>query len=155
MAWIPLAFGKYNGKTLPQILFIDPDWFFWAMSEKVFNNKGALTAQAKEIDIKARNIRVPVQDGEDRVVEYLIHRPTMKFGDMRLVPRNQPIHEGASPACRSEVIDLSFPREHASYDKRGYQLILSCVKHYLFGDSNHRMTRKRCEHFFDDDSNFV
>jgi len=30
MAWSTLPFGKHKGKTLPQIVFADPDWFFWA-----------------------------------------------------------------------------------------------------------------------------
>jgi hypothetical protein len=25
-----LPFGKYTGLTLPQVLFMDPGWFFWA-----------------------------------------------------------------------------------------------------------------------------
>jgi len=44
MAWSILPFGKHKGKTLPQIVFTDPDWFFWAMEENVF--KGPLKREA-------------------------------------------------------------------------------------------------------------
>jgi len=30
MTWTELPFGKYVGMTLPQVLFTDPGWFFWA-----------------------------------------------------------------------------------------------------------------------------
>jgi hypothetical protein len=36
MAWSTLNFGKHAGKTLPQIVFADPDWFFWAIETNVF-----------------------------------------------------------------------------------------------------------------------
>jgi uncharacterized protein (DUF3820 family) len=31
MTWTPMKFGKYQGKTLPEIIFADPDWFFGPM----------------------------------------------------------------------------------------------------------------------------
>jgi hypothetical protein len=30
--WLQLRFGKHEGKTLPQIVLSDPDYFFWAVS---------------------------------------------------------------------------------------------------------------------------
>ncbi|MFQ6076685.1 MAG: hypothetical protein ACE5Z5_11215 [Candidatus Bathyarchaeia archaeon] len=155
MAWTPLWFGKHRGKTLPQVLFSDPDWFFWAVENNVFEDKGVLAKEAEEIDFKARHIRIPNEEGEDLVAEYLIHPSTGKFGDMNVVLRSQPLHEGASPAHRKDVIDLSFPRQIAPYDKLGCKNLLSSVKYYLFGCSSYRMTRTRCEAFFDDDTKFV
>jgi len=38
MRWSTLKSGKYEGKTLPQVLFKDPDYFFWAIEEGVFDN---------------------------------------------------------------------------------------------------------------------
>jgi hypothetical protein len=29
--WSKLYFGKHVGKSLPQILFYDPDYFFWGI----------------------------------------------------------------------------------------------------------------------------
>jgi hypothetical protein len=28
--WSVLDFGKHKGRTLPWVMFHDPDWFFWA-----------------------------------------------------------------------------------------------------------------------------
>ena len=57
MVWSELKFGRHKGKTLPQILFSDPDWFFWAIDDNVFQNKGSLYSEAKDLDYKARNIK--------------------------------------------------------------------------------------------------
>ena len=60
MAWTKLWFGKkHKGKTLPQIMFKDPDWFFWAIEKGVFKNKGKLGEEAWEIYQKARKIKIP------------------------------------------------------------------------------------------------
>jgi hypothetical protein len=29
--WAKIGYGKHTGKTLPQIILSDPDWFFWAL----------------------------------------------------------------------------------------------------------------------------
>ena len=31
MSWSTVPFGKYKGKTLPEIIVCDLDWFFWAV----------------------------------------------------------------------------------------------------------------------------
>ncbi|WP_088186824.1 hypothetical protein [Desulfosporosinus sp. FKA] len=153
MAWTILNFGKYQGKTLPQILFLDPDWFYWAYDEGVFRNKGQLFNEAEEIYQKASSIKIPNLDDIERVAEYVIHAPTGKFGKLELVPVSRPPHVGGSPTFRKNVIDLSVPRQVAHYDKTGCALLLGNVKYYLFG-ANVRMTKKKCEDFFNDNDNF-
>lgn len=36
MPWSIVSFGRHSERTLPQIIFSDPDWFFWAI-EKGFS----------------------------------------------------------------------------------------------------------------------
>jgi hypothetical protein len=31
--WTIVDFSKHKGKSLPQIILHDPDWFFWAMKK--------------------------------------------------------------------------------------------------------------------------
>ena len=33
MRWSAVPFGKYKGKTFPEIIVRDPDWFFWILAE--------------------------------------------------------------------------------------------------------------------------
>jgi hypothetical protein len=55
MTWSILRFGKHAGKTLPQVLLLDTDWFFW-MAPKLY---GRLGEEAKDLDRKARGIKIP------------------------------------------------------------------------------------------------
>ncbi|MCI0557408.1 MAG: hypothetical protein MN733_02855 [Nitrososphaera sp.] len=156
MAWAPLTFGKHKGRTLPQVIFSDPDWFFWAMDTRIFDNKGAaIRTEATDLNHKARNIKIPSQDGTDLVAEYLIHRPTGKFGCMQIVPTDQPLHQGSSPAFRKPTIDLSVPRDIARYDKLGCKNLLHSVKYHLFGSEHTKVTKAKAEAFFSDPHNFV
>jgi len=117
-----------------------------------FNDKGVIADEARELDFKARNIKIPQGEGEDLVAEYYVHQPTRKFQDMRLVPRSREAHSGS---IRSDVIDLSVPRQFSNYDKQGYRGLLRNVKFHIFGSSRYQMTKARCEAFFDKDDNFM
>jgi len=152
MRWTPLNFGRHEGKTLPQVLFVDPDWFFWAYENGILTK--VLPEESEEIYEKARSIRVPQSGGEKKVVEYVIHKPTGKFGTIELIPESRPHHQGSSPTFRSNVIDLSIPRQIASYDKFGGKVLISVLKLILFGNGKYNMTKRRCEEFFENDENF-
>jgi len=150
MNWTTLGFGKHRGLTLPQVMFKDPDWFFWASEDKAF--KGFLLYEAKEIYKKATRIRVPQNGKEPRLAEYAIQRSTGRF--LTMVLRAQ--SELPSPnTLRLDVIDMIVPRQFSGCDKQGYIELLQNIKHYLFGDSSYHMTKRSCEAFFDDDSNFA
>jgi len=153
--WDVVDFGKYRGKgkTLPQIVFEDPDWFFWALEEGAF--KGDLATQAQEVGRKAQNIKIPGNEKGELVAEYLIHAPTGKFSDLEVVPKAQPPHEGGSRTFRKDRIDLSFVHSIKGYDKSGGRLLVGSVKHIVFGAVRARLTRQRCEEFFDDPKNFL
>ena len=151
MPWSIVKFGKHAGKTLPQIVFADPDWFFWAIEQNLF--EGPLRSQAKEIDARARAIRIPNNSAGSLLAEYAGHAPTGKFANLEIVPASRPPHQGSTPTFRKDVIDLSVPRKIAPYDKLGCRNLISSVKLVLFGKSA-RMTKERCEAFFDDMTNF-
>lgn len=151
MSWIEVGFGKHKGKTLPQIVFADPDWFFWALENDAFKS-AALKKQAQEIYRKATRIKIP--DGDKSLVEYVIHPSVGKLADVKVVPADQPEHEGASPTHRSKYFDLSIPRRIAPYDKMGGRITVDAVKHYVFDNPKARLTRQRCEGFFDNPKHF-
>jgi hypothetical protein len=154
MTWSILKFGKHKGRTLPQVLFQDPDWFFWAVENDKFLNE-IQAAEARELYRKATAICIPQREKEDLVAEYYIHSPTGKFAQLKLVPRSRPEHEGASESFRSDTINLLTPRQIYPFDKRGSKKLIGDLKYYFFGSSSYKMTKRRCEEFFEDDSNFV
>ena len=102
-----------------------------------------------------RAIRIPNNGAGDLKAENVVHPPTGKFGNMEIVPASRPLHQGSSPAFRKHVIDLSVPRNIAPYDKVGCRALVSSAKHVLFGRTSTRMTKERCEAFFDNPANFA
>ena len=154
MPWSMVYFGKHKGKTLPQIIFSDPDWFFWAIEEEVFENRGSLAAEAQEVYDKATHIKIPNNENDELVVEYFIHKPSGKFSGFQVIPSSTPNLGGSSSSFKDKVIDMSFPGKLASYDKRGNEYLLYSLKDCVFGNKSLHMTKKKCEDFFDSSNNF-
>jgi hypothetical protein len=149
MRWTTLNFGKHKGKTLPQVLFDDPDWFFNGWEKGYFKN--GLAFEAREIYRRARSIRIPEKYGRRMLVEYTIHKPDGKFGMISLIP-DAP---GLEHLRVSSVIDFYVPRLCAGHDKTGYKHFVSGLKTILFGHKSHRLSKQAREDFFSDDANFV
>ncbi len=119
MVWSEVYFGSHKGKTLSQILFSDPDWFFWAIEKNVFQNKGALHSEAKDLYNKAKNIKIPNNEDEALVVEYVIDPSSAKFLQFDIVSANSHAHVGSSSTYRKKVIDMSLIKNMGGIDKRG------------------------------------
>ena len=151
--WSPMAFGKHKGKALPQILFADPDWFFWAWDESVFDRNKHLKEQATRIHKRATSIKVS-SDGSKQV-EYLLHPSGTGLAVVDIIPSSKPAHVGSSPSYRKDRIDLSFARKIVNYDKLGSRIAVATVKEHFFGSSSARATKRRCENFFNNPQNFL
>jgi hypothetical protein len=152
--WTACGLGKWCGKgmTLPQILLADPDFFFWAVEIGAFQGRHA--DEAREHARKARCIKIPKPDPENWHIQYWLG-PRGEFSRFDVIEADRPPHLGSSMEVRAEYLDLSFPRQFKVYDKKGCRLLISSFKHHYFGSSDMRLTKKRCEAFFDDPSNFV
>jgi hypothetical protein len=152
MEWSLISFGKYKGKSLPQIIFKDADWFFNGYEKGYF--KGVLAQEAHELYRRARSIRIPQRNGQKLLVEYHIHHDGKsgkgKFGMMQLITDGFAL--GRMNVASS--IDFYVPRSLATYDKTGYKDFVSMLKAILFGNSSRRMNRRACEAFFNDEANF-
>jgi hypothetical protein len=149
MVWTTITFGKHEGKTLPQIIFDDADWFFYAYEQGYFKN--GLAQEAREICRRARAIRIPEQDGQKMLVEYRVDPSTGKFATMFLIPEG-PVFERQTV---SPVIDFCVPRSLAPYDKLGNKNFVFALKAILFGNHSRRLSKQAREDFFSDDRNFV
>ena len=154
MPWTTLNFGKHEGKSLPQVLFADPDWFFWACDQGVFERRDLLRREAATLRAKATSIRIPQDGGEPSRVEYLLYPTNGKFAGFEIVEESRPAHEGSTRTLRADHIDMSFPCRLANYDKLGCVILVRSFKSLFFDNESARMTRARCEAFFDDLSHF-
>ena len=66
MSWSVVPFGRYSGKTLPEIIVRDLDWFFWVLP-KLY---GRLGTEARDLARKARVIKIPKAHRRGCEVEY-------------------------------------------------------------------------------------
>jgi hypothetical protein len=132
------------------VLFLDPDWFFWAFDGTVLT--GAFEADASRVYERATQIRIPHEPGEDLVARYWIDPHSDRFTRLEIIPASRPLHIGSSIEVRLEYIDLAFAFCTAKYDKKGNRMLVAAAREILGLPA--KMTRERCEAFFDDDRNF-
>jgi hypothetical protein len=147
MQWSVLTFGKHKGLSLPQVLFRDPDWFFWAIANNVLYGRPG--KEAEELIERSRRIKVPINEPKDTEIEYQ-HEPGGKFCSIRFVKACIP---GQRYAVRSKVLDLKYIRECKIYDKRGYRKLIAWIRRHYFRGRN--LTKRAVEKFFSDDRNFL
>lgn len=153
MEWSILTFGKHKGKTLPQVVLEDPDWFFIAYEKGEFTRRRELLPEANRIFGKATSIKVSSAGGERMVAEYSIDPLTRKFSVIEIVPESDPVNPEWIWSFRKRVIDLTAARNILFSDTTGGERIALQVKDLLFG-KDIELTRELCERFFNDEANF-
>ena len=148
MHWTTLKFGTHAGKSLPQIIISDPDWFFWAVARGVFT--GTLAAEAEDLVKMATAIKIPKPHSKRWRVEYR-YEDTGSFLGFEFVRANS--HCGHH-STRLPHLDLSCVRRGKAYDKKGCRNLLRDFRRRYFGKSA-SATKRRCEEFFSNPKNFV
>jgi hypothetical protein len=144
--WTPLPFGRHGGKTLPQLIFADPDYFFWGWENDAFACRGFDVEEVERIHRRATAIRPPYIDGKSQFIEHLTDDDGV-FAGIQLAP--------AGATSGDSTLDMSFPRSCKHYDKTGNRLLVRDMKAIWFGDPSYRMNKARCEEFFNDESWFA
>lgn len=153
MSWKTIKFGKHKEKTLPQVLFTDPDWFFWSMDKGIWKNKdSSLQEQFYFIYERAKKIAIPDNENDDLIVEYNLFNGSVYGFD--IVKKDTPRHTGSTKTFRDPLLNLGIPRNQKGYDKQGYKHFISDFKSKILKNSKIRLTKKVCESFFEDESNF-
>ena len=104
--WSVVDFGRYQGKTLPQIIFTDPDWFFWAIEENRFH--AGLEGQAEMLAARVRNIRIPRPNPQDWCVRYVTHND--KFARFDIIEVSISDRFDSPGMFRRDRLDLKVPR---------------------------------------------
>jgi hypothetical protein len=150
--WSPINFGKFYelGKTLPQIVLSDPDWFFHMHEQDAF--LGSLRSEAQGVARKATQIRIPGKSPTEFKVQYYLTEDTGKFWYIDVVRVDDPLPLDVRFE-RRDFLDLSYPRRR-QYDKRGGRRIIEQLKIYVFGNACRRFTKAVCERFFNNPKNF-
>jgi hypothetical protein len=146
MIWAILNFGKHSGRTLPQVVLSDPNWFFWAVGKDIF--VGKLASEAKALDRRARNIRIPKRHPKDWEVEYRWDRDG-RFLGCDFVGAESFRHPLFSRLAR---LDLAYVRHGNIHDIRDCRILIREFRRLYFERLN--LTKRRCEEFFESEDNF-
>ena len=146
MQWSMLPFRKYKGKTLPEIIVRDIDWFFW-MLPKLY---GRIGEEAKDLARKARAIKMPKSFGKNVEVEYRFEMGD-RFCGFGIVKAGGAHYSRWS--TRLPYLDLYWPFRR-NYDKRTSRIMIRDFRLHYFG-KNKRLTKERCETFFSNRRNFI
>jgi hypothetical protein len=146
MTWSTVTFGKHRGNTLPQILLLNPDWFFY-MLPKFY---GPLASEARALAERAIGIKIPKKKPRNWRVEYHFDDED-RFCGFDIVKASSPQHLKYSE--RQPYLDLSLVRGRKAYDKGGSRRLIRDFRHHYFSGLN--FTKDRCEAFFDDATHFI
>jgi len=146
--WTELRFGCHKGKTLPQVLMTDPDWFWWAVRDDILKYQPAV--EAKILCQRISRIRIPKPDPENWEVEYQFDENN-RFQGFSIVQVGSYMHYGSDDRYRERHLDLGCVRR--PFDKKGGKNLIRDFRSYYFDDQY--LTKRRIEAFFDDEANFA
>jgi hypothetical protein len=143
MCWSIVPFGRYRGKTLPEIIVVDVDWFLW-MVPKLY---GRLGTEARDLARKARAIKIPKRPRRKFEVEYRFDVDN-RFCGFSIV-KAESWHSRWT--VRQRYLDLARPLRGKKYNKRAGRIL---IRDFRIG-KHKRLTKQRCEEFFSNDKNFL
>lgn len=106
--------------------------------------------QAHYVYERSCNIRIPNNPNGTKVVRYTCNMYGVA-NDFSVTRASDNLNNSA---LTDHTIDLSFPHLTGPVDVRAIRPFIRSLKFYLFGGEKARLTRRRCERFFEDDDNF-
>jgi hypothetical protein len=114
---------------------------------------GTLASEAADIAVKPRKIRIAGKSSKRwKVLNYLT--PEGAFSHFEIVDARQDWCKWSANTRVSDFIDLSLPHRLKPYDKKGGKRLIKGLKYQLYGRTNVRLTKRRCDEFFADPDNF-
>ncbi|GGD47419.1 hypothetical protein GCM10012288_22050 [Malaciobacter pacificus] len=171
MDWTLVKFGQYRNiegkkrnKTLPEILFHDADWFFWAYEQGALVRNGIPKDEVELMYYRARRIK-PMKGCY--VNHFLYYDDTSWGFSFISIEEAKKYHSdliGGGTFDKDynnwdstyrtilQFIDLSFPRQQKEYDKKGCKEFANDLKDFL---GIKRISRKSAEKFFSNEDNFI
>jgi hypothetical protein len=141
-----VPFGRYSGKTLPEIIVADVDWFFWVLP-KLY---GRLGTEARDLARKARAIKIPKAHRKGCEVEYRFDVDN-RFCGFAFVKTDSRSWKWTT---RLPHLELAWPLRGRKYDKRAGRILIRDFRNNYFGKRK-RLTKRRCEKFFSNDKHFL
>jgi len=147
-----VPFGKYAGKTLPEIIVLDLDWFFWMLP----NLYGRIGREARDLARKLRAIKIPKRHRRKFEVEYRYEFDSGSVFGRRFCSFAFVKGEARPSQWKTRLphLDLAFPLREKKYNKRAGRILIRDFRLNYFGKYK-RLTKARCEEFFSNDKDFL
>jgi hypothetical protein len=147
--WLKLRFGRHKGKTLPQVICSDPSWFLWAIYKDVFEQPHGYRhlQEASMLYRRIQGIVIPRRRPENWVVEHRFDCDD-RYEGFYIVRKTE--HPHSKYNSRSPYLDLTLVNARR---KREWRNFIRDFREHFFGGRS--LTKKRCERFFRNKSNFV
>lgn len=168
MKWDKINFGtnkKVQNKTLPQVMFIDPDWFYEQYEYKNSILRKRFDIQAEMVYKRSRNIK----PRNGHYIKYFLFYDGTSDGFSPITIENA---EAKFSKCIEndffcqdiefldsqqfkilKRIDLRYPKDLQQYDKKSYKFFVKKLKEYL--DLSKIITEQKAIEFFENDDNFI
>ena len=142
--WTTVPFGRHAGKTLPQVICVDPAWFLWLARQTSLY--GAIAHDAKVLHRRIRAIKIPKQRPEEWLVEYCydVDRRFVRFDIVRTDSWPYSKYSIRLPCVDIALIQPRFRSEWKNFVRD--------LRRIYFG--GRKLTKEGAERFFGDPSNF-
>jgi hypothetical protein len=149
--WSDLKRGSWQGCSIAQVALRDPDYFFWAHERGVLAHW--CVPRYEEVCTKASRIRLPLAEGVQQVVDYTFTAGFGVLSNVKVRRASDPMQAGVE---RRPSLDLSAGRRPCGRrNKAGAAMLVRVLEQTVFEPRGwQRLTRRRCEAFFDDDDAF-
>jgi hypothetical protein len=146
MSWSVVPFGRYRGKTLPEIIMLDLDWFFgYFQSFTAGSGQRPVTWRERPAPSKfQKGNRLKLE------VEYRFDVDN-RFCGFAFV-KAESWHSRWT--MRLSHLDLAWPLRGKKYNKQASRILIRDFRLSYFG-KHKRLTKQRCEEFFSNDKNFL
>ena len=146
--WVHLDFGRHAGKTLPELVFTDPQYFFQTLTDEIFHDD--LFIQAAIINRRMKHILPPRP--RPSKWEFLIDLGSEKeFKDFKIVMIDNREHEKEQWQFRAKHLNLSVVAEQS---RAVCEKMLSRIKEEFFPEAGENLSRPDYEKFIWRNSNF-
>ena len=151
--WSTLKSGEYKGKTVPEVVVIDPAWFFTQIHR---HRKTISDWELLEIGWKATCIAIPKPDPKNWKIGWVINSAN-ELLDFHVVKANDP-EENFSFV--TDCVNLSSSSilpfikiNQKKMNRKASKRFSDAFRRNYFGGEE--ATKERCESFFSNDNNFI
>jgi len=149
--WAQIDRGQYESLTIPELVFRDPGYFYWALSVSLF--KGQLLLEAKVVECRLRHIKVPSSAPANSV--FVIQLRDGIFRDFTIRAKSLVKVKSRSELRIASHLDLSIVSLPNFNTDRARGKMLERVKQHFFEKEAHKLGRKDFQEFVGNPDNFA